>query len=154
VAVRYFAYGSNMAERAMTSRCPGSRLLGRAELRNHRLAFTRRSIKTGTGVADAVPAQGETVWGALYEVEESGLAALDRKEGHGWAYERVPVMVHLDGQVAPTEAVTYRVLQPEPAEVTPSEEYVRALVEAAREHRLPTSYVEHLIRLQQRLAQA
>jgi hypothetical protein len=53
-----------------------------------------------------------------------------------------------------TEAVTYRVLEPEPAEVTPSEEYVRALVAAARELRLPTSYVHNFMRLQRRLAGA
>jgi hypothetical protein len=54
--------------------------LGAARLADHRLAFTRRSVKTGTGVADIVPAPGETVWGALYELGDGELAAIDRKE--------------------------------------------------------------------------
>jgi gamma-glutamylcyclotransferase (GGCT)/AIG2-like uncharacterized protein YtfP len=152
VAIRYFAFGSNMAESVMASLCPRSRLVGRAELRDHRLGFRRRSIRTGTGVADAVPSQDESVWGALYEIDEACLAALDRKEGQGWAYERVPVMVHLEVEVEPTEAITYRVVHPEPAEVPPSEHYVRGLLHAARERRLPSSYIENLSHIQRRLA--
>ena len=68
----------------------------------HRLAFTRKSIKTRTGGADIVQAPGETVWGVLYKINDSELAAIDRKEGHDWAYMRVvlPVLLEVGGPSA------------------------------------------------------
>jgi gamma-glutamylcyclotransferase len=144
VSVAYFAYGANMAEAVMTAFCPGHRVLGAAELPGHRLAFTRRSIRTGSGVADVVPAAGCGVWGVLYELADGDLDALDRKEGNGWAYERVPVGVRLAGQAAAVRALTYRVCEPEPVEVTPSPEYLDGLIEAARARGLPASYSAQL----------
>jgi len=39
----------------------------------------------------------------MYELDEDGLAVIDRKEGAGWAYERAPVMVLPEGE--PPEVV-------------------------------------------------
>ncbi|HUA75266.1 MAG TPA: gamma-glutamylcyclotransferase family protein [Solirubrobacteraceae bacterium] len=64
-SILYFAYGRNMSAAAIDAACPGNRFLGPAELRDHRLAFTRRSLRTGTGVADVLAAPGHSVWGAL-----------------------------------------------------------------------------------------
>ena len=128
----YFAYGANMADEVMAEFCPGHRLLGIGELRAHRLGFTRRSIRTGTGVADIVPDAAHSGWGALYELSDGDLAALDRKEGNGWAYERVPVVVRMTGQGAEVPAVTYRVCEPEPVEIQPSLAYLDGLIAAAQ----------------------
>ena len=62
MTITYFAYASNMAPEVITRLCPRARYLGVARLTDHRLAFTRRSVRTGTGVADIVPAPGKTVW--------------------------------------------------------------------------------------------
>lgn len=144
VPVAYFAYGANMAETVMAELCPGHRLLGIAELRDHRLAFTRRSIRTGTGVADAARAPGQRLWGVLYELSDSELAALDRKEGNGWAYQRETVTVRPATAHAPAAAVLYRVREPEDAEVPPSPEYLELLLGAARSRGLPPDYVSEL----------
>jgi gamma-glutamylcyclotransferase (GGCT)/AIG2-like uncharacterized protein YtfP len=119
-------------------------VLGTAELRDHRLVFSRRSVRTGTGVADVVPAKGQSVWGVLYELEDAGLAALDEKEGNGWAYERAQVAVRTAADELAVTAVTYRVCKPEATEVTPSPQYVEGLVAAARERGLPAAYVAEL----------
>jgi gamma-glutamylcyclotransferase len=140
----YFAYGSNMAAETMARLCPGHRLATPAELRNHRLAFTRRSVRTGTGVADIVAAAGHSLWGVLYELDAAMLAALDVKEGKGWAYERRPVQVRPDGEGEVLRALAYRVIAREAAEVRPSREYMQGLVDAARERALPDSYVSAL----------
>jgi gamma-glutamylcyclotransferase (GGCT)/AIG2-like uncharacterized protein YtfP len=145
----YFAYGSNMAESVMSGLVPEHRVVGRAELLDHRLAFTRRSIRTGSGVADVVPEPGATVWGTLYELGAGAFAALDRKEGAGWAYERVPVQVRLEGETGSVAAETYRVAHPEPREVTPCREYVEGLVGAARARGLPEAYVADLVGVQE-----
>ena len=89
----YFAYGSNMDELEMGAHCPSAVCLGAARLDEHRLAFLRRSARTGTGVADVVSDPGATVWGAVWEIGEEDLVALDRKEGEGLAYARRETLV-------------------------------------------------------------
>jgi gamma-glutamylcyclotransferase (GGCT)/AIG2-like uncharacterized protein YtfP len=143
VSELYFAYASNMASGTMTRLCPGHEYAGPAELPDHRLAFTRRSIRTGTGVADIVPASGQGVWGVLYELDAAMLAALDEKEGNGWAYRREQVSVtaaDVQGRVAQT----YSVIAREPHEVRPSAQYLRAVLDAARERALPGAYISAL----------
>ncbi len=149
----YFAYGRNMGTRAMELACPGHRYLGAAELRGHRLAFTRRSLRTGTGVADILAAPGESVWGALYELDDAQLSAIDEKEGNGWAYERravrvVPVSAsgETSGEAGggEIEAIAYAVIARDGEHVQPSREYLQALLDGARERRLPDVYVAAL----------
>lgn len=144
MGVAYFAYGANMAEDVMGAFCPGHRVLGTAELTGHRLAFSRRSVRTGTGVADLMPAAGHSVWGVLYELGAGAIEALDHKEGNGWAYEHAQVAVRAHGHEPAVTAVTYRVCKPEPAEVPPSAEYLEGLIAAARARGLPARYVAEL----------
>ncbi len=139
----YFAYASNVSRPVMEAACPRHRYLGRARLPGHRLAFTRRSVRTGTGVADVVVDPEREVWGALYELDEEDLAALDRKEGAGWAYGRQTVRVHTEDGSA-HDAVAYVVLSKSPKEIRPSPAYARRLIEAGRERALPQGYVEAL----------
>ena len=139
----YFAYASNMASETMTRLCPGHGFVGAAELLDHRLAFTRRSIRTGTGVADIVRADGHSVWGVLYELDDVMLAVLDEKEGNGWAYRRDLVSV----RVAAAErrlALAYSVIDRERDEVRPSPQYLQSVLDAARERALPDAYVSAL----------
>jgi gamma-glutamylcyclotransferase len=135
--------------------CPGHRFLGVAELRDHRLAFTRRSLLTGTGVADILAAPGQSVWGALYALDDAQLAAIDEKEGNGWAYERraVRVIATRAGCGDPNagvssgeelDAFAYFVIAPDAEHVRPSREYLRALLDGARERGLPDAYVAAL----------
>jgi gamma-glutamylcyclotransferase (GGCT)/AIG2-like uncharacterized protein YtfP len=142
--ILYFAYGSNMAEGVMDRLCPGHRFLGTAQLPGHRLAFTRRSIRTGTGVADAVPAKGHTLWGVLYEIDAAGLAALDDKEGNGWAYQRRQVRVGLGADARRLDAHAYAVIAPEQDEVSPARPYLQGLLDAGRARGLPEAYVAEL----------
>jgi len=142
--VTYFAYASNMAREVMARLCPQHFYLGIARLADHRLAFTRRSVKTGTGVADIVPAPGMEVWGVLYEIGDHELDAVDRKEGYGWAYTRVMLPVRLEADGQERDAVTYVVLSKEPVEVPPSRQYLDRVIAAARERGLPGSYIEWL----------
>ena len=141
--IRYFAYGRNLGSAAMELACPGHRYLGRAELRDHRLAFTRRSRRTGTGVADLLAVPGESVWGALYELDQPDLSALDEKEGNGWAYQRRTVRV-LSDECVELQAFAYAVITPEDEELFPSPEYLGALLDGARERELPAPYIAAL----------
>jgi gamma-glutamylcyclotransferase (GGCT)/AIG2-like uncharacterized protein YtfP len=144
VRILYFAYASNMAEAVMDRLCPGHGFLGAAELRDHRLAFTRRSIRTASGVADIVRADGQSVWGALYRIDATQLAAIDEKEGNGWAYRRAQVCVWLGAGAGKRDAHAYAVITPEAAEIRPSRQYLHGLLDAARERGLPEDYVAEL----------
>jgi gamma-glutamylcyclotransferase (GGCT)/AIG2-like uncharacterized protein YtfP len=134
-----------MGTAAIAAACPGHRFLGAAELRDHRLAFTRRSLRTGTGVADVLGAPGASVWGALYALDATQLAAIDEKEGNGWAYERRAVRVLAAGREL--DAFAYAVIAPDAEHVRPSREYLQALLEGARERGLPDDYVAALAAL-------
>jgi len=143
MAFDYFAYASNMAPDVITRLCPRHKYLGVAHLADHRLAFTRKSIRTRTGVADIVGAAGEMVWGVLYRIDDNELAAIDLKEGHDWAYQRVVLPVQLEGG-AERAAVTYTVRSKEPVQVPPSRQYRDLVIAAARERGLPGSYIEQI----------
>ena len=138
-----FAYGSNLAAAEIGAWCPEARFTGVARLPDHRLALNRRSIRWGGGAADIVPASGEEVWGALYEIPDGALDALDAKEGQGWAYRRVEVDVERAGRRIP--ATAYEVVEKEPEEVPATPEYAALLLRAARERGLPDHYVRRLL---------
>lgn len=144
MTVNYFAYASNMAPEVIARLCPRHRNLGVARLADHRLAFTRRSVKTGTGVADILPAPGETVWGVLYTIDDDELAWIDRKEGYDWAYTRVQLPVRLEAGGQEHAAIIYTVRSKEEAEIPPSREYLGRVIAAAHARGLPGSYIERL----------
>ena len=145
--VKYFAYGTNMSPAVISEICPTHKFLGRARLENHRLAFTRKSLASGSGSADIVRLPGMTVWGALYEIDEKEIANLDKIEGYGSAYTRTEISVFTEGRVA-HYAITYTVITKESSEIAPSQEYVETMLEGARSCRLPKYYVDFLESLQ------
>lgn len=108
--VLYFAYGSNLDDDQMRARCAGARVVTRAVLPNYALAFGGFSHRWGGAVASVVRAKGARVEGLLYALGDVDLRALDRFEGHPFAYERVVKMV-LDAHGRRRRATTY--LQPE-----------------------------------------
>jgi gamma-glutamylcyclotransferase len=133
----YFAYGSNMARGAM----PEARLVSPARLDGYRLALTRRSIRWQAGVLDVVAAPGESVWGALFELDDADLERLDAKEGAGFAYRRIEVDLD-EGR----RAIAYEVIDKEPVEVPPAPEYSALVLAGARECGLPDDWVSELER--------
>jgi gamma-glutamylcyclotransferase len=141
---KYFAYASNMAVESMLATCGGARFLGAARLPGHRLAFSRRSVLTGTGVADIPADPTAEVWGALYAVGSGDLEQLDRKEGRGFAYERCEVLVRTVDET-PHAAIAYSVIAKEPVEIRPSEHYMRLMISGAGECSLPAGYIASLL---------
>jgi len=65
----YFAYGSNMHAAQMKERCPSAKFVCRAKLPSNRLAFTRKSVNRGCGVADFLHDETKEVWGVVYEIQ-------------------------------------------------------------------------------------
>jgi len=149
---RVLYFGALLDPRRLRRYCPAALVVGRARLPDYQLAFTRYSRSERGGVADIVPQPGASVWGALYELDEQDLPAIDRKEGYDWAYTREPLAVELCGDGSEHLALTYTVRRKEPTEVRPSPEYLAGLIDAGRELGLPEGYLRFLDRLRKRFS--
>jgi gamma-glutamylcyclotransferase (GGCT)/AIG2-like uncharacterized protein YtfP len=139
--VLYFAYGANLDLRRFRRRCPDSVVLGRALLRNYRLAFTRYDSHEKGGVADIVAEAGAQVWGALYDIDDSCLRALDEYEGAPRAYRRETVRV-ADDRGGEHEAIAY--VANKTGAFAPSRAYLAQITRGARDHELPDEYVKSI----------
>lgn len=145
----YFAYGSNMDWDQMKERCASARFVGMAELRDHKLAFTRRSVKRGCGVCDAVPLSGNSMWGAVFEVVDADIGRLDVHEGYqpGRAknsYWRKECHVYVNGDDKQPMAVVSYFGDPQDNPPLPNSKYKNLLISGARRWQLPDAYVKQL----------
>lgn len=145
----YFAYGSNMDWTQMQQRCPSACFLRLATLRDRQLAFTRKSVSRGCGVADVVHAVGERVWGVVYEIEETEVGKLDECEGYlpgrdRNAYWRRECTVFVDDDTQNPLACTSYFATPQPEPPLPSRAYVHHLLDGARHWGLPAEYIGQL----------
>jgi gamma-glutamylcyclotransferase len=108
--VLYFAYGSNLDDEQMRARCASAQAVARAALPNHTLTFGGFSQRWGGAVASVARARGARVEGLLYQLADADLRALDRFEGHPFAYTRVVKRV-LDEQGRQRRVMLYLQLQ-------------------------------------------
>jgi gamma-glutamylcyclotransferase (GGCT)/AIG2-like uncharacterized protein YtfP len=136
--VRYFAYGSNMAAAQIGA---GARFLRPARLEGYRLALTRRSIRWKAGVLDIVVAEGHAVWGALFELDQRALEAIDLKEAAGSSYRRIEIDV--EGE----PAMAYEVIAKEPEEIPSTPAYAEVVLAGARQCGLPEEWMGELARI-------
>ena len=133
----YFAYGSNMDEAALRSRCPGARFVDIARLPNHRFALM------GNGYATVRRAAFEAVHGVLYEVSVADVTPLDLYEDVAHAlYVKATVSVQRpDGSTC--QALVYIGSDPEAGRsIHPG--YMEGIAAAARAFGLPAEYVMSL----------
>lgn len=133
----------------MRQRCPSSRFVEIAVLRDHKLAFTRTSVKRGCGVADVVAEDGARVWGVVYEIADLDVGTLDAQEGFRPgrgknSYWRRECLVFLYGEdLRPLTASAY-FGEPEPNPLLPNAAYKNLIVTGGKHWRLPEEYVREL----------
>jgi gamma-glutamylcyclotransferase (GGCT)/AIG2-like uncharacterized protein YtfP len=130
----YFAYGANLDLRGMNFRCPGYIKIVRAMLHDYLLVFR--------GVADIEAAQGETVHGALYQLTQRHLAALDRFEGYPTLYTRKLVEVVTPEEQA-YQAIVYQMTSRQ-GYSRPSPGYLRTILDGYRDWNIPEEQIEAL----------
>jgi len=126
--VYYFAYGSNFNKKQMLERCPDSKHLFVATLRNYKLVFVGWSRQWRGGVASIKPFRDERVLGVVYEVSEGCLRRLDKHEA---SYNRLNVTV-FDEDGEPVEAITY-IKSEQSEETQPSKEYLSLIQQGYRD---------------------
>jgi hypothetical protein len=140
---RVFAYGSNMCSGRF--RDYGVSPEGKgvpALLRDHRLLFNKRS-DDGSGKANVEAAAGVDVWGVLYTIPNADLGVLESEEV-GYVKRNEPVTV--DDTVIEAWVLVASHPRAEPRQ--PYGWYKRFLVDGAREHGLPASYIDSLDTIQ------
>jgi gamma-glutamylcyclotransferase len=142
----YFAYGSNMNWQQMQERCPSARFFGVAVLPGHKLAFTRKSIKRGCGVADAVPGQSRKLWRIVYDITTLDIGKLDKSEGYmpgrnKNSYFRRECVVLLDGDDQQRLTVVIYFGGPHPNPPLPNIDYKDLILSGAQHWHLPKEYV-------------
>jgi len=147
--VLYFAYGSNMNWKQMRERCPSSRFVGIAVLRDHKLAFTRESDDRSCGVADVVAENGTQVWGVVYEIADLDVGKLDASEGFRPgrdknSYYRRECLVFLDGEDQRPLTVSAYFGDPQVNPPLPNAAYKNLILAGARHWHLPEDYIGEL----------
>ena len=143
MAVKYFAYGSNLDLPQMKRRCPSSKLISKGSLSGYRLTFNRFSSGWGGGVADVIQDQGSKVWGLVFELFDTDLERLDRYEGYhkDWTslYERWKTVIDTpNGQVS--DVWVYTVVEKQKF-VKPTPEYLQIIKDAAVKWNFPKAYL-------------
>lgn len=142
MAIYYFGYGSNMSSTMMQEWCPNHKLIGKAQLIGWKLVFTRLSQRWKAGVADVIKSKNDVVWGGLYEISESDLVALDKKESNGVNYQRIECDALADNQNY--RAFSYVVIDKAVEAIPTSPAYRDTMLRGARELGLPDNYISKI----------
>jgi len=148
----YFAYGGNIDAQQMRLRCRNARSIGVARLDGYRLCFPRYSFIRQSSLASIEEAIDQSVWGALYDIEEAELQRLDTCEGYfvasdrqGNAFNRVDVHAHYK-EGDRTAAFTY-IANPMAYAGEPSHEYLSHIARCGAALGFPSDYVQGLLAL-------
>ncbi|MGB4243657.1 MAG: gamma-glutamylcyclotransferase family protein [Dethiobacteria bacterium] len=87
----YIAYGSNMDKGQMEARCPGARILGAAYLENWELTLPH--------FANIERRKGKKTPALVWEITKEHESSLDRCEGYPFAYDKIDIIVNIDGRL-------------------------------------------------------
>ena len=146
--MKYFAYGSNMSAKRLNSRIPAVRL-GVVRLQGYMLVFTKPSELDGSAKCDICSTESpdDTVYGVLYEIEESHKAVLDKFEGLGYGYTSELITVSFNGQSV--KAVTYKAVTADHT-LKPFNWYKTHVIRGAEENNMPPEYIEKIWKVESR----
>ena len=143
--MHYFAYGSNMNWEQMQRRCPSTRFVSVASLKDYRFAIGRHSRLRNCGTANIFPDSGSEVWGIVYDVSEPDLIILDSFED-GYQRQWLSVRARENSQSA-LEVLVY-IAEKEDTVPLPNPEYKRLILDGARHWNIPESYRSMLEQIQ------
>ncbi len=155
----YFAYGSNLNQRAVTEWCrhyghksPNLKGGRSAVLDNYRLCFPIFSEYWGGGIADIVYDPGKYVQGAIFQLTEPEMVTLDAKVGRKLdaagkeigVYKRLDVKVAPLGRGEPVQAVTYQGVSVDRVHIPPTQHYMDTVIQGAYGFGLSMMWVAYL----------
>lgn len=140
--LHYFAYGSNMLTVRLRNRVPSTQAIGRAKLPAYRLGWQKNG-RDDSAKCDIIPTNkpDDQVWGVLFSFHHQELPKLDEAEDLGTGYKRISIQVWLQNNSH--QAITYKALRIDRS-LKPFTWYKKFVVEGAKQHQLPTSYINQL----------
>jgi gamma-glutamylcyclotransferase (GGCT)/AIG2-like uncharacterized protein YtfP len=119
-----------------------------AVLDSYDLVWNYYSPSRGGGAVNLEPKTNSSVWGLLIEVEDRGLKAFDKKEGHPSYYargdNRVSVQRVSDGRTVFAWLYRAKPNRSGARNVWPTAEYKQRIIEAANFWQFPRPYVQKL----------
>ncbi len=135
----YIAYGSNLNIEQMRWRCPGSRIIGTAVLKDHRLIF--KGSKTGSYLT-VEPEAGCSAPVAVWAVTPEDELKLDRYEGFPHFYYKkelvLPIKGIKTGKIRNRRVFVYVMHEERPIGI-PSRSYLNVCAEGYRDFGFDTS---------------
>jgi len=141
MAVRTFAYGSNMYLNKLKACAPNARKVATACLKGYQLSFNKQSTD-GSGKGNVIQTNNpdDLVWGVVFEISEEEANALDKEEK---GYLNVPLVVTT---VDNNEQVTCYIADEIHInnELIPYDWYKEMIVRGAAENDLPIEYQTYL----------
>jgi gamma-glutamylcyclotransferase len=139
----HFGYGSNLSiEFVQKHLIPDARFVMKGYLPNFEVRFPFWSEERQGGYSGIMEAPGELVQGALYEVTEEELRALDELDVYkGLYYRKTFLVLGEDGEFHPADL--YRVIDPH-GPFPPSRSYVEIMLAGARDLGLDREYIEKI----------
>jgi len=146
-----FAYGSNLDFNQTRARCRSARFVSKALLPDYRLCFPRYGLARRCGVASIEPAEGDHVWGVVYEIPDDEVSNMDKAEDFNRdrpydqnSYYRVEIEVLPNGDPATPITVFTYIAVPQPKPPLPNADYRDTIVRGAIASGLPEEYVKRL----------
>ena len=142
----YFVYTARLAPEAMTAVAPAAEFQFIAHLPEWGLVFPIKDGDWGGGLPSVQPQVGHTVWGAVFKVPESDLAAIAHTET---AEKRTAIEVEAMDRMGKRHQVTTHVASGNGGKVhTPAAAYVRLMLDGSKHWSLPAGWIagleEHL----------
>jgi gamma-glutamylcyclotransferase len=147
ITMKYFAYGSNMLEPWLRSenRIPGATFFAVGYITGWKLHFHKKS-KDGSGKCNILKSESDSdvVYGVVFDVPQSQIAALDKVEGAFHGYVRTIIEVLRDGALSIRASVYMAESGYIKSTLAPYTWYRDLVVAGAREHNLPAPYIARL----------
>ena len=141
----YFAYGTLLDENAMRGIAPSVKSLGILRLKDYRMGFGQCARPGATGCM-LEPDPGATMYGVLYDLSQEDMDKLDGAAVSGTEMRvHVPVTL-IDDDGNEVSSVTYTI-PGNPPQISPSDDYVRPILNGPSDLALPEPYVQHMKQL-------
>ena len=133
----YFAYGSNMNREQMGARCPDAEVMEIGEIKDLEFFINER------GVASVRRAEGESVFGQLWKIDDEAEASLDMYEGvDDNRYRKDTVTVSAQDGRELKDVLIY--IDDREKEGSPRPGYMEKIISGAEESGLPADYIRML----------
>ncbi|XP_015930173.2 gamma-glutamylcyclotransferase [Parasteatoda tepidariorum] len=139
----YFSYGSNMLNRRILINCPSAIYKCNAKLEKYQLLFTGYSNSWKGAPATIIKNEKDSVWGVVWEILKEHEDALNRQE-RGYQEIYIPVC----SEEKTLMCKSYQMQVDENSDHLPSPMYKNVIIQGAKEHCLPSFYIQKLESIQ------